>query len=71
MSTFSNIVTLFLCAIALVTHLLRMVNVLFKPAWLQRMAWLSEPSKTQMFLYYLLVAGASYYGIAYALGRLL
>jgi hypothetical protein len=52
-----------LLSIALITHILKLVYMLFKPIFMSRYKYFSNinPSKTDLILYYILTIGCSFY----------
>lgn len=50
-------------------HMLRIIYVFFKPAFLKKYLFLQNPSKVQLILYYLLVIMVSIYGIIYKIEK--
>ncbi len=65
LNKFSNYFSLFLLSIALITHILKLVYLLFKPIFMTRYKYFSNnnPSKIDLFLYYILTIGCCYYVI--------
>jgi hypothetical protein len=60
---FSMYISLFFLSTALITHILKLVHLLFKPTFLTRYKYFSNnnPSKTDLFLYYILTIGCCCY----------
>jgi hypothetical protein len=60
---FAKYFSLLLLSIALITHILKLVYMLFKPIFMSRYKYFSNinTSKTDLILYYTLMTGCSYY----------
>ena len=60
---FAKYFSLLLVSIALITHILKLVYMLFKPIFMSRYKYFSNinPSKTDLILYYTLTIGCSFY----------
>ena len=60
---FAKYFSLLLLLIALITHILKLVYMLFKPIFMTRYKYFSNinPSKTDLILYYILTIGCSSY----------
>ena len=60
---FAKYFSLLLLSIALITHILKLVYLLFKPISMSRYKYFSNinPTKTDLILYYILTIGCSSY----------
>jgi hypothetical protein len=60
---FAKYFSLLLLSIALITHILKLVYMLFKPIFMTRYKYFSNinPTKSDLFLYYILTIGCSSY----------
>ena len=60
---FAKYFSLLLLSIAIITHILKLVYLLFKPIFMTRYKYFSNknPSKTDLILYYILTIGCSFY----------
>jgi hypothetical protein len=60
---FAKYFSLLLLSIALITHILKLVYLLFKPIFMSRYKYFSNinPTKTDLILYYILTIGCSSY----------
>ena len=57
---FAKYFSLLLLSITLITHILKLVYMLFKPIFMTRYKNIN-PSKTDLILYYILTIGCSFY----------
>jgi hypothetical protein len=60
---FAKYFSLLLLSITLITHILKLVYMLFKPIFMSRYKYFSNinPTKTDLILYYNLTIGCSFY----------
>jgi hypothetical protein len=60
---FTKYFSLLLISIALITHILKLVYLLFKPMFMNKYKYFSnnKPSKIDLILYYILTIGCSFY----------
>jgi hypothetical protein len=60
---FAKYFSLLLLSITLITHILKLVYMLFKPIFMDRYKYFSNinPTKTDLILYYILTMGCSFY----------
>lgn len=60
---FTKYFSLLLISIALITHILKLVYLLFKPMFMNKYKYFSNnnPSKIDLILYYILTIGCSFY----------
>jgi len=60
---FANFISIILASIALISHILKLIYLLFKPSFMSRIKYFSEhsPSKTDLAMYYILTIGCCYY----------
>ena len=60
---FTKYFSLLLISIALITHILKLVYLLFKPMFMNKYKYFSNnnPSKIDLILYYILTIGCSCY----------
>jgi hypothetical protein len=60
---FSKYFSLLLLSITLITHILKLVYMLFKPIFMTRYKYFSNinPTKSDLILYYILTIGCSSY----------
>jgi hypothetical protein len=60
---FAKYFSLLLLSITLITHILKLVYMLFKPIFMARYKYFSNinPTKTDLILYYILTMGCSFY----------
>ena len=60
---FAKYFSLVLSSIALITHILKLVYMVFKPIFMSRYKYFSNinPTKTDLILYYILTIGCSFY----------
>jgi hypothetical protein len=60
---FAKYFSLLLLSIAIITHILKLVYLLFKPIFMTRYKYFSNinPSKTDLILYYILTIGCGFY----------
>ena len=64
-----NGVLIILCAFGAITHLLRLIWILFEPKFLSRYSFLKTPGKGMLIMYYVLVIGAAGFAIRYLLTK--
>ena len=64
-----NYISLILIFIALITHIIKFIYLIFKPVSFSKIKFISNaiPSKTELALYYILTIGCCYYSIKYLL----
>ena len=60
---FAKYFSLLLLSITLITHILKLVYMLFKPIFMTRYKYFSNinPTKSDLILYYILTIGCSFY----------
>ena len=60
---FTKYFSLLLISITLITHILKLVYLLFKPMFMNKYKYFSNnnPSKIDLILYYILTIGCSFY----------
>lgn len=64
LKTFADYFIIFLVALAAITHILKIIYVLFKPGFMDKIKYISNlPGKTLLLLYYILVVGVCVYVI--------
>lgn len=63
LNEFTKYFSLLLISIALITHILKLVYLLFKPIFMTKYKYFSNnnPSKIDLILYYILTIGCSFY----------
>jgi|GEM_PF-5910884 hypothetical protein len=73
LKTILDIAVIILLALALATHLVRLINLVFKTNFLGRLGlgWNTKPTKTQLILYYILVVLVCVYAIRGKMGSML
>ena len=60
---FTDYFSILLISIALITHLLKLIYLFFKPKFLSKYKYFTKesPSKTDLVLYYILTIGCCFY----------
>ncbi len=60
---FAKYFSLLMLSITLITHILKLIYMLFKPNFIARSKYFSNinPTKTDLILYYILTIGCSFY----------
>lgn len=60
---FADYFSIFLISIALITHLLKLIYIFYKPKFLSKYKYFSKdmPSKTDLILYYILTIGCCFF----------
>lgn len=66
-----DIIVIFLISLAGFTHLLRLINLIIEPKFLQKFKFISDgkPSKSQLAMYYLLTIAICAYAINFKLSN--